>query len=313
MNYFLGVDGGQSSTTALIGDETGRVAGYARGGPCNHVSAGESRAKFLNAVGGAVTQACAQAGIEPRFAAACLGFSGGPADKESLVHEFLSAERLEVTHDALIALSGACAGAPGIVVIAGTGSIAFGRNRAGESARAGGWGHIFGDEGGAFSIVRNALRAALRHEEGWGPKTLLRERLLNATGARDANELLHWFYAPEYPRSRVATYATLVDQAAREGDGEAIAVLREASGALAGFVTAIDQQLFAPLDEPRVSFIGGVFRSALLLERFSELVLHRPAAVLCPPVHGPAAGALIEAYRLAGRSPELTNLPESEK
>jgi hypothetical protein len=119
---FLGVDGGQSSTTALIGDEAGRVVGFGRGGPCNHVGAAEGRAKFLNAIGGCLGEALKQAGAEgPRFEGACLGFSGGPADKEALVRELLTAEHLFVTHDALIGQVGACAGEPGLITIAGTG------------------------------------------------------------------------------------------------------------------------------------------------------------------------------------------------
>ena len=96
------------------------------------------------------------------FASACLGFSGGPADKEPLLREVLTADRILVTHDARIALSGATAGEPGMIAISGTGSIAFGCGPTGEVARAGGWGFIYGDEGGGFDIVRQALRAALR-------------------------------------------------------------------------------------------------------------------------------------------------------
>src|ERR1700735_156549 len=106
MKLFLGVDGGQSRTTALIGDEEGRVLGAGAGGPCNHAGAEEGRQKLARGGGGSV--------------------GGGPA------------------------LAGATAGKPGIVMIAGTGSIAFGRNAGGRTARAGGWGFIFGDEGGAF-------------------------------------------------------------------------------------------------------------------------------------------------------------------
>src|SRR5512136_2878176 len=94
---FLGVDGGQSSTTAMVGDENGRVLGFGRGGPCNHVGAAEGRAKFTRAIRECVGKACAQAGLEPssvRFAAACLGFSGGPADKQAMLEEILPAERL---------------------------------------------------------------------------------------------------------------------------------------------------------------------------------------------------------------------------
>src|SRR5258708_5661907 len=154
--WFLGVDGGQSSTTALIGDKRGRVAGHGRGGPCNHVEASEGRAKFIGAIRGCLEQACAAAGIDAqsaRFEACCLGFSGGPEDKEAILREILRTEHLLVTHDAAIALSGALAGGPGIITIAGTGSIAYGRNQAGQVARAGGWGYVFRDEGGGFDIT----------------------------------------------------------------------------------------------------------------------------------------------------------------
>ncbi len=218
--YFLGVDGGQSSTTALIADRNGQVLGLGRAGPCNHAGASEARQKFISALTECLTAACLSAGLDapPRFASACLGFSGGPADKEAIVSEILASDQIIVTHDALIALAGATAGTPGIIVIAGTGSIAFGRNAAGLTARAGGWGYVFGDEGSGFDIVRQALRAALRLEEGWGRATSLRAVLLGASGARDANDLLHRFYTPEFPRPRIAAMAKLVDQAAGEGD-----------------------------------------------------------------------------------------------
>src|SRR5947209_4934874 len=220
-SYFLGVDGGQSSTTALIGDDQGRVIGMGRGGPCNHVGAAEGRAKFVGAVQGCVHAACVQAHLDAaalRFHSACLGFSGGPADKESILREILPAEQMFVTHDALIALSGATAGGPGIIVIAGTGSIAFCRNAEGKTARAGGWGYIFGDEGGGFDLTRQAVRAALRAEEGWGSPTILSEMLLGETGARDVNDLLHRFYTTEFPRTRIAALSILVDDAAGKRD-----------------------------------------------------------------------------------------------
>jgi N-acetylglucosamine kinase-like BadF-type ATPase len=311
--YFLGVDGGQSSTTALVGDELGLITGFARGGPCNHVGAAEGRAKFLNTVGGCVAAACNQAGIEPCFEGACFGFSGGPADKELLIPEFAAVSRILVTHDALIALSGACAGEPGLITIAGTGSIAFGRAADGRTARAGGWGYIFGDEGGGFGIVRQALRAALRFEEGWGPATELGLKLAQATGAADANQLLHWFYTAEYPRPRVAQLSQLVDEAANEGDAVAQQIIDDSAHQLAGIASAVRRQLFREGEPARVSYIGGVFRSGRLLERFRTLIELEDANLFGPPKYGPAAGALIEAYRLAGLHPFLTNLPESEK
>ena len=208
MRLFLGVDGGQSATKAVIGDENGRILGAGTAGPCNHMAAGEGRAKLERAVAGCVAAACQQAGIDAasvRFEAACFGMSGGPDDKETILAEILRTEKLIVTTDAVIALSGAISGGQGIITIAGTGSIAFGRNAEGRSARAGGWGYIYGDEGSAFHIGRQAIRAALRMEEGWGPSTRLHALLLEATGSRNANEVVHRFYTPDWPRQRVAT------------------------------------------------------------------------------------------------------------
>ena len=169
-HLFLGVDGGQSSTTAIIGDESGRILGAGSGGPCNHVGAAEGRQKLVRAVNECVAKACGQAGLDPAtvaFESACFGMSGGPDDKQAILQEILRARRLLTTTDAVIALAGATAGQAGIITIAGTGSIAFGRNARGETARAGGWGYVFGDEGGGFDITRQALRAALRMEESW--------------------------------------------------------------------------------------------------------------------------------------------------
>lgn len=316
MRLFLGVDGGQSSTTALVGDETGRVLGAGRGGPCNHVKGPEGRAKFVNAIGGCVSAACARAGLDVaaiRFEASCLGFSGGPADKEAILREMLRTGSMLVSDDALIALSGATAGQPGIITIAGTGSIAYGRNALHKTARAGGWGYIFGDEGGGFDLTRQALRAALRFEEGWGPDTALHPLLLAETGASTANELLHRFYTTDYPRPRIAGYSKLVDQASQQGDAVARDLLKAAAQQLAGIAGAVRAQLFQEGEAVRVAWIGGAFRSDLLREQFRLLVELEDGSVAGKPQFSPAAGALLEAYRAAGLTPELNNLPEAEK
>ena len=311
--FFLGVDGGQSSTVALIGDAAGGVIGIGRGGPCNHVGAAEGRSKFVHAIRACVSAACEQAGLDAGavdFAAAALGFSGGPADKEAILREILPAGRMLVTDDALIALSGALAGEPGVITISGTGSIAFGRNAQGERARAGGWGYIFGDEGSGFDITRRALRAALRFEEGWGPATVLGRKLLDASGARDANDLLHRFYTPEFPRPVIAGYSKLVDEAARAGDSEAVGILHEAATQLSALARAVAQKLFGR-DPVRIVRIGGVFRSELLREHF-RILIEKHGYHVQGARFGPAAGALIEAYRLAGLAVELSNAPQEK-
>jgi N-acetylglucosamine kinase len=301
MRLFLGVDGGQSSTTVLIGDESGRVLGAGEAGPCNHAGAEEGRAKFERAVSEGLHAACARAGLDAAtvcFESACLGMSGGSDDKQAILAGMLRAQHLMVTTDAAIALSGATATGQGIVAIAGTGSIAFGRNAEGRTARTGGWGYIFGDQGSGFDIARQALRAALRMEEGWGPPTSLRQALLDATGSRDANAVLHLFYTAEWPRSRVAVLAPLADAAAAEGDAVAMGILNSA---------AIRSQLWKPGDAVDVAYIGGVFQSRTAVERFRGLVELEPGNRCGPPRLGPAQGALLEAYRAVGRNPEVVS------
>jgi N-acetylglucosamine kinase-like BadF-type ATPase len=300
MNLFLGVDGGQSSTTALIGDEHGNILGRGVGGPCNHATAAEGRAKLERAVSASLAAACAEAQLDPaivHFAAACFGMSGGPDDKQQILAALLRADRLIVTHDAAIALSGATPTGQGIVTIAGTGSIAFARNAAGKTARAGGWGYVFGDEGGAFDIVRQSVRAALRVEEGWGPPTVLRDVLLDATSSPSANHLLHLFYTPEWPRSRVATLAPLVDAAATQDDAVALRILENAAQELAMLAASVRGQLWQPDDPVDVAYIGGVFASRHLLERYRTLVELETGNRCSAPLHGPAEGALYEAVR----------------
>jgi N-acetylglucosamine kinase-like BadF-type ATPase len=303
--YFLGVDGGQSSTTAMIGDRDGRIAGWADAGPCNHVSAAEARAKFLRVIRECVSQASAMAGNTGEnsrwsFESACLGMSGGPDDKSELLGELIDAKHRIVTHDAAIALAGATSGQPGIVVISGTGSIAFGQNARGETARAGGWGYVFGDEGSAFDIVRQALRAVLREHEGWGGKTALMPALLEATHTRDSNELLHRFYTPDWPRHLVAELAQVVDQIAGDGDPIAAGILRNAAHDLAVLAGSIRSQLWKESERVRVAWVGGAFRSETLLERFRSIIGIEANNDCAAPDHGPAVGALLLAYRAAG-------------
>jgi N-acetylglucosamine kinase-like BadF-type ATPase len=307
---YLGVDGGQSSTKALLADESGKVIGRGRGGPCNHVGSAEGRAKFLSAVGDCLRQAYGEAGLEStsvRFASVCLGLSGGAEDKEAYAKELIPSDRYKLTHDAEIALVGGTAGEPGIIIIAGTGSIAFGRNAQMQTARAGGWGYIFGDEGGGFDLARQALRRALQFEEGWGPATILHKALLEVSGVPTANALMHQFYN-QFDRKQIASFAKLVTAAAQQGDQVALEVLETAAERLAGYVTGVYNQLFKQSETVQIVAVGGVFKSQLLTQQLTRNIhtsLHCP---LGTPRLSPAAGALLEALRQDGNSTSLSGL-----
>lgn len=312
--FFLGVDGGQTSTVALIGNEQGVVLGYGGAGPSNHVQAAGGREKLRRAVLGAVNAAWSHSPFSgsrrPAFESAFFGMTGGPEDKAAIIGDLIRARRLEITHDAVTALMGATEGRPGIIVIAGTGSISFGMNAGGETARAGGWGYVFGDQGSGFDIARQALVAALRHEEGWGPPTALRERIMKFSGAADTNEALHQWYTADFPRPRVASFSRIVDEAARAGDRVARSILGSAAFELSQLVFRVRRRIFKPREDVLVSYIGGVFHSKMVLERFRRLVRAQAPNRVLPPALGPAAGALLAAYRAAGITDlKLRNLP----
>ncbi len=313
--YYLGVDGGQSSTVALIADGEGHVLGRGKSGPCNHVSAAEGRTKFFSAMNGCLQEACDQAGLDWTdilFASVCLGFSGGAEDKDQYARELIRSAQYKITHDAEIALSGAMPDEAGIIAIAGTGSMVFGRNRRGETARAGGWGYVYGDEGGAFDLTRRALRAALEYEEGWGPATDLHRMLLEASGAENANQLLHSFYGG-VPRPTIASYAPLVTEAALGGDTVARAILHEAATGLAHYVQGAYNRLFRAHEPIRVCYIGAVFRSEPLLDSFGKQIAELIQCPVGPPRFSPAVGALTEALRVDGNPNTPFHLPTDEK
>ena len=307
---YLGIDGGQSSTKALLADETGHVIGRGHGGPCNHAGSAEGRAKFLSAVGDCLRGAFRGAGLDPNsahFTSVCLGLSGGSEDKEAYAKELIRSDRYKFTHDAEIALLGGTGGQPGIIIIAGTGSIAFGRNAEMETARAGGWGYIFGDEGGGFDLARQALRRALQYEEGWGASTVLRQALLEVSGASSAHALLHYFYN-QFDRQQIAVYAKLVTDAASQGDRIAMEVLDTAVKDLSRYVSAVHHQLFPVSEAVPIVYVGGVFQSDFLVAKFKQYMHSKIGCPATAPLLSPAAGALLEALRQDGNSSQVAGL-----
>ena len=164
MAYYLGIDGGGSKTTCAVGDETSLLA-MAVAGPSNITRVGEVRAR--ESLHQAIRQACAEAKIDPRqLSRACVGAAGAGRKEIASVVRKIVAEvipgAVEVVGDMQIALQAALGTGPGVIVIAGTGSIAYGRDAQGKTARAGGWGFAISDEGSAHWIGRAAVGSVLR-------------------------------------------------------------------------------------------------------------------------------------------------------
>ena len=308
---FLGVDGGQSSTKAVIGDVTGRVLGRGKAGPCNHASQDEGRAKLESAISSVVDDALGAAGlpVETEFEAACFGMSGGADDKRKLISEFVRADAIRVVNDAEAALEAAAENdGAAAVVIAGTGCIALARSDTGKVVRCGGWGYLFGDEGGAFGIVRSALQLALAAEEGWRSPTKLIDVFREATGEDSVNEAMHCFYRPEWPRDRIAGLASAVDAAHKAGDGGATAILRDAGTLLGNLALGLDSAMYPSGMPDTTRYSGGVFHSDQVVRSF-KIRCREKGHPVAPLKHDGASGALLLAYGLAGvgiRGSDLT-------
>jgi N-acetylglucosamine kinase-like BadF-type ATPase len=269
--HVLGIDAGGTKTVCLLADDQGQLVAEARGGGANLQSVGELEVeKVLHAV---METALADRGIVP--AAICLGIAGvdRPADAAvigGIMRRIGHKSQALVVNDALVALEAGAGDRAGVVIVAGTGSIAYGRNGAAKAARAGGWGYLLGDEGGGFWIGRAALAAVVRQFDGRGPATRLTDLVLSEMGLSSPTELVHEIYYRDLHRRAIAGLAALVQQAADAGDAVAGQILARAGTELAAAAGSVIARLGMRGDAFPTILAGGIFRGVPSLVRDVE-------------------------------------------
>jgi N-acetylglucosamine kinase-like BadF-type ATPase len=300
--YVLGIDAGGTKTVCQLADEWGTTLSEVRAAGANLQASGELHVeKVLHDV---MEEAIGDRDMIP--SAICLGIAGvDRADDETVVRGIMKRigykARVLVVNDALVALEAGAPGAPGVVIVAGTGSIAYGRNAAGEAARAGGWGYVLGDEGSGYWIGRAALRAVLREADKRGPKTALTPLLLRHFGVSQAQSLIHEVYHTNLKPSAIGALAQCVQAAFAEGDPVAIGILRGAADELEASGISVARRL--SLVGQTFGFIlsGGIFRAVPWLRQ--ELERRLPVSVPLTTVslleREPAAGAVAFAIQEA--------------
>jgi N-acetylglucosamine kinase-like BadF-type ATPase len=305
--HVLGIDAGGTKTVCLLADEEGRILSEARGPGANLHAAGELAVeKVLHEVMEAAIgdRTVGDRRIEP--AAICLGIAGvDREDEEATVRAIMRRlghrSRVLVVNDALIALVAGARGEPGIVIISGTGSIVYGRNTRLEAARAGGWGHIIGDEGSGYWIGREALSAVMRWADGRGPSTQLRGEILAHFGIADISRLPRIVYDREIPRMSVAALGPIVERAAEQRDAVAARILERAAEELVLAARSVATRLEMRGDEFSFYLAGGVFRvlpwlARELSRRLVEVAPRCQVELLATePAHGAVWLALEEA------------------
>jgi N-acetylglucosamine kinase-like BadF-type ATPase len=307
MGYILGIDGGGTKTTCVLATDEGVVLARAVSGPGNYLKVGVDVVK--ESFRTAIHAVCRQAGVNPpRIDAVCAGLAGAerPRDRKTLrgaFQEIVSAKKIFLETDAYITLIAATEGKPGLIVIAGTGSVAMGMNAQGERARAGGWGHIIGDEGSGYDIGRKAMVTALHSYDGRIKKTILEERILQALTLRKMEDLISLVYSGKISPDKIAALYPVVINAAQQGDAAAIDLLRQAGRELGKIATAVIGRLHMQRARLALAISGGVFKAGgVLLTSFTQTVrrVARRAEIIAPR-HPPEIGAVALAlWRLKG-------------
>ena len=299
LRHVIGIDAGGTKTVGLLADESGEVRATARGGGANLQVQGELNVEKV------LHEGIEDLAAPEPVAAICLGIAGAdrPDDKRMIrgVLRRLGLRRaVRIENDAFIAL---VAGAPertGIVVVAGTGSVAYGVDAGGHTARSGGWGYLLGDEGSACWLGHAAVRLGIRAAEGRGKATTLYDRVCSKLELTEPKAVVKWFYESDQPRQRVAELASLVEEAAAAGDEAADELLDQGAMHLASAARAVESRIGFEESFPLV-LSGGAFKACpSLYDRFEAQLGLDHAEVTRLQVE-PATGAVTLALEILDR------------
>lgn len=295
---FVGVDGGGTKTLAHVTDGQFEVLGEGLAGPSNLLRAGVERSVL--AVERAVCIACLKAGVRlNEITAAGIGLAGVNHARHNATMLRALRRRLPIrsmllVSDAQAAVAGAADLEPGVVIIAGTGSVAYGIDARGRTAQSGGWGPVMGDEGSGNDIARRSLAAVAGALDGRLPPTSLTERICTHYGVERTEDLLTVIYDPERKAQQaLPSLAKLVVEEAQAGDEVARGLLDEAGRELGAAVVAVIRRLQLEASAFRVAYVGGVFGAGeLVIAPMREMIDEvAPRAVVAPPLFGPTIGA----------------------
>ena len=287
-----GIDGGGTSTKLELRDDDNQFLRRLAFGPFNVSAVGVDGVR-------AVLRELADAVELSRVRRFCVGGAGASYDglRELLLTELGArgfAGQLRLCSDFEIALRGAMDGAGGIL-IAGTGSVAYGVNERGESARVGGWGHLIDDAGSGYAIGRDALAVTVRAGDGRMRADALRAAILAAIGGTDNADVLNYVYYSGRDKSAIAALAATVLHCADAGDATALRILRDNAAQLTEIARALAERLGMP--RPRIALLGGLLANDTLYGRMVREAL-APVCLTPDPEHDALWGAAQLAWEL---------------
>ncbi len=302
----IGVDGGQTTTLALCARLDGTILSSALAGPSNHYDELGGPERLVSAITDSVSEALRQAQVDAERAAALwLGMTGSEEAARRVGQSLLPKARVDASLDMVTALAGASAGGSGVVVISGTGCIAYGHLDDGRSARASGWGYIMGDEGSGYDIGIQALRAATQAWDGRAAPTELTWRVPAAFDLPDLWAVHRAVYAHTLSRGDIARLARIVSEAAAAGDATSQRLLAAAGEQLADAALAVIAALDCLERGLSIYTTGGVFAAGEPLAGAfrARIAQTSPASQVLPARFSPVIGSVLLALKLAGVSP----------
>ena len=289
--FAAGIDGGGTKTSIVLLDENGNMIARRTFGAFNLNSIGEVHFRSLLEIIGSWLNEHGKCG---HLTIGAAGVSN-PLMRKIADEVFIPADiPYDMVGDHVIALEGAHGGEPGLAVIAGTGSICFAKTMDGAIVRTGGWGHLLGDEGSAYALGRDAIKAVIAQMDCTGPETLLTDYLADERKLSSREEIIKYVYGGD--KTALASLAVLVDRAYEEGDAAAAEILRDNAVKLAGQIQSV--HALSGLDKAPVAFLGGLidkdtpFRRALLAAMKESDTGFYYRAALHPAVMGAAMLAL---------------------
>jgi N-acetylglucosamine kinase-like BadF-type ATPase len=302
----LGIDGGGTTTEAWLAELGCRVLGRGSAGPSNAKAVGLLAAR--SALDSAIRGAFHNAGLTPAAVdVICLGLAGfdRPDDRKILAgwaHEAGWARQLIVVNDGDLVVAAGTPEGWGVGVIAGTGSIAVGRAKNGCTARAGGWGHLIGDEGSAYGVVLDTLRLVARRADGRNSRPsgrdALTERICAALGVAEPSQIVTTIYSSEFTRARIAALAPEVLAACAEAPEVSEQLLIPAGAALAEIVTAVARSLGWTSGMLPLAVAGGFLLSATIVRQaMIDQLIRQGYQLNITSVADPVRGAVILAER----------------
>ena len=305
--YVLGIDGGGTKTKGIIAKSNGEIIAEATVGPTNPNSIDKwSLKKELQNLFTLLKQQCDSCFFQLKHVFAGMSGVGHPTTKEMvqkiLVDLLPDHVHVTVNIDAINALYSGTLGKPGIVQIAGTGSITFSINHDGLSDRVGGWGYLIGEMGSGFALGRDALEAAFLAHDGLGIPTAISNFLLEYFQAAKLPDIIHAVYQEKNQKERVASLSKIVMRAADDGDQVARGIIQKNAIHMGKSIACLQTKRFSKKDRVPVVLTGGIYNRLDLFQAIieKEIRQHQLESILTVPKMEPVGGAIVAAWREEG-------------